>query len=328
MDAKGITEIVGRLVPRATLDRLGGMLEKAGVDMEPHVFSGFVIIACCGLAMAGMAMGLQTELGISLVLLCALASFLFLPVVAYAMLMLRVEARKNRVEEVLPDFLQLAAANVRAGMPIDQAMWHAARPEFGMLSNEIEVVAKRTFGGEPFAKTLDELASRFESRILKRSVSLIKQGLQSGGEMAEILENTAADVRNIQLLRKEIRAGLLMYVIFIVFASVLGAPFMYAVSYKLVSVLEGIWAQMPNVEAMKGKTLVVPTSPGIGADQFLVFAVVSVAITSVIASFIIATIQTGSKKNGVRYAPIFFVVSLLVFITAILVLNMFFAGMG
>ena len=82
------------------------------------------------------------------------------------------------------------------------------------------------------------LSMRFDSKALRRSISLIKQGIASGGEMAQILERTAEDSRAMQILAKEIYASLLMYVIFIVFAAAIGTPFLFAVSTKLISILE------------------------------------------------------------------------------------------
>src|SRR3989338_8223462 len=49
-------------------------------------------------------------------------------IIFYLAVDLRIYKRKLDVEEVLPDFLQLTASNINAGMTIDRALWYAVRP--------------------------------------------------------------------------------------------------------------------------------------------------------------------------------------------------------
>lgn len=317
------SDILGRFVPRNILRRLGDSLKMAGLEITPESFSGITIILCAFSALiastASATIGFPPYASV-LVSVSSVAAVLLL---AYLLILLRIESRKNQIESVLPDFLQIAASNVKAGMAIDQALWFAARPEFGLLSQEIELVAKRTYGGESFVQTLNRLSDRFSSQLLRRTVSLISHGISSGGEMAGILEDTSDDIRRIQLLKKEISANMLMYVIFITFASVIGAPFLYSVSYKLISVLDRIWEQMSGTSPLPQLGFLVPTSPGITPGQFFWFSFAAIIITSVIGSFIVSVIQTGSKKNGVKYIPLFGLAGIFVFLIIIALLDVF-----
>ena len=74
------------------------------------------------------------------------------------------------IEENLPDYLEFTSANLRAGMPIDRALWFAVRPRFGVLAKEIEDVAKRTLAGEDLHVALVDFAKKYDSQILLRSV--------------------------------------------------------------------------------------------------------------------------------------------------------------
>ncbi|VVB98166.1 Type II secretion system (T2SS), protein F [uncultured archaeon] len=330
MTVEDILKNVGRAVPHRYSISLERMLIYAGLERMPELLLGFMVLFA--VMLGALFFLLATQIGglsqyAFLVALCGLLVFPF----AYLYLTLRIDMRKQQVEAVLPDFLQLAAANVRAGMPVDQAMWQAARPEFGLLSQEITIVAKLTFGGEPFAQTLDKLGERFDSKNLQRTIRLIKQGLASGGEMADILEETAIDIRNGQIIRKEISATLLMYVIFIVFASTLGAPFLYAVSYKMINVLEKVWVQLPDLssgsaQVPTGATFLTPKAPTITSQQFLIFALIASFVTGFFASIIIAVIRVGSKKHFVRYFPLFLGIMAFAFFMIIVVLDSFFAG--
>lgn len=68
---------------------------------------------------------------------------------AYLFFMLVADSRANQIETVLPDALQLISANVRAGMTIDRAIWLSARPEFGVLEEEIKMVGAKTMEESP-----------------------------------------------------------------------------------------------------------------------------------------------------------------------------------
>ncbi len=336
-------EVIGRLFSRVQMKKLGSLLEAAGMDNAPEAFAGFVVIVCLLSSMLSyllfiiiepmrgflfkLSMFVSEDATVSSLpfftvlsmAALALSTTLVILLVTYVALLLKVDSRRRSVEEVLPDFLSLSSANVRAGMTIDQAMWYAAKPEFGILSEEVSIVAKKTFGGVPFNSAIDYLASRFNSKSLRRAVALIKQGLASGGQLADILERTAEDSRQMQLLQKEIAASLLMYVLFIVFASVLGTPFLFSIAGKLVAILESVMSKLPSDTQLSssGGGLMVPMAmggkAGISSSEFMLFTIFSSTITAIFCSLIIGVIYKGSKREGVPYIPFMIAGTMLVY---------------
>lgn len=338
MDATGFYETLGRLFSRSRTKQAGALLNSAGMRMAPEMFLGFLLTLCalCTLLVfllfAGIPLLRNEMLKLSYfllpsltastyvfpyalaLLLCAAVTCALVFIVAYTSLIMLADERKRQVEAVLPDFLLLASSNVRAGMTVDSALWHAAKPEFGLLSKEVENVSKQAFGGMPFSKALDLLASRFDSKALRRCIALIKQGMASGGEMAQILERTAEDSRSMQILSKEIYASLLMYVIFIVFAAAIGTPFLFAVSTKLITILEGVFASMPTITSAQSAAFIHPTAPSVSSSEFFLFTLACAIITSVFASLIIGVIQYGSKRQGIKYVPFLLGASIIIFL--------------
>ncbi|MEM4348039.1 MAG: type II secretion system F family protein [Candidatus Anstonellaceae archaeon] len=337
-------EMIGRAFSRSQMKKLGQLLESAGFNFIPEAFAGFLVVLSFILSLLSyvvfisyaptqgflfkISLLVSSELTVQhayfVMLLSALFSVAFavglLLLFVYVFLLLRAESRKKQVENVLPEFLSLAASNVRAGMTVDQALWYAAKPEFGILSEEVSIVAKKTFGGVPFNQSIDYLADRFRSKSIKRAVALIKQGIASGGEMAQILERTADDARQMQVIQKEIAASLLMYVIFIVFAGALGAPFLFAISGKLISILESVFATIPSVTSTSYQasysSFLAITPSTISSSDFFVFAILSCTITAIFSSLIIGVIATGNKKDGIAYIPFLLIASLVIFYIA------------
>lgn len=332
--------MVGRIFSREQTRQLGHMLEASGMDFVPEAFAGFVVILCAltsiityllfvGVAplrsvLFKLAIMIDSSLVVSspdfLTLFAALFSIALATgivcLIAYVSLLLMADERRRRVEDVLPEFLSLSAANVRAGMTIDQAMWYAAKPEFGILSDEVSTVAKKAFGGVPFNLAIDQLTERFNSKAIRRTVALIKQGIASGGKLADILERTADDTRQMATLRKEIATSLIMYVIFIVFAGAIGTPFLFAISGKLVALIEGVFLNinLSDVSAAGySGSFIMPQKPLITSSEFFIFTVLCCIMTAIFSSLIIGVISKGSKKDGMAYLPFLLIGSLVIF---------------
>lgn len=262
----GFYETVGRLFSRERIRATELMIRNAGYNQPAEAFVGFLVLVIALLSLLTFFLMMNYS-AIYSFLIAILGPTFYLPefaiwiltfivaviVVAFSVwilvwvfLLLQIEARKSAVEAVLPDFLSLISANVRSGMTVDQAMWYAAKPEFGILSIEVKSVIKSSFSGEPFEKALDRLSTRFNSKVLERTVLLVKQAMATGGEVAEILEITAEDAREVAIQRKDIASTLLVYVIFLVFASAFGTPFLFSVSNKLIVVLGMAFSSLPS----------------------------------------------------------------------------------
>ncbi len=303
-------------------------INTAGLHRSAEEFAGVLILVTLlgGLAatlfvlgsgqLSGSLQGVANSLirGFPYALL-ALIVFIVMLVLSYfgvivltmSVLAIQGDARRNSLETALPDFLLLVSANIKAGMPLDQAMYHAAKPEYGLMAIEVQDIIKRSFSGESLENSLDMLAERFDSRIFKRTILLIKQASATGGEVAAVLERTSQEVRNTLLIKKEVAASLILYEIFILFAAIAGTPFLFAVSGKLIEVFEktpvistipqstsGFAGQLPGI----GFTGVV-----ISSTEFFYFTILTILITSLFSSFIVGIIRKGTKNEGIKYFP-------------------------
>ncbi len=254
---------------------------------------------------------------------CFGISFWFIKLIAEATLSLRKDQRTHELEVLLPDFLLLVSANVKAGMTLDQSLWYAAKPEFGSLAKEVRGTIQQSFSGQNLDDALDELGTRFDSKIFTRTMSLLKQAIATGGEVTSVLERTSSDVRESVVLKREVAANLVLYEIFILFAAGAGAPFLLAVAGKLIEVFEKQKANFPAATASGGSFFGQFGGISGGAEiiikssEFFVFSLVTIAMTCLFSSFIVGVIKKGTKNEGIKYFPfllllgyaIFFLVS-------------------
>jgi archaeal flagellar protein FlaJ len=306
-----------RLISRSIVNLLNAELKLAGVKTDIDKFLQFVVIG--GIAFFVITpfflVALGTGAGIS-----AIAGFVAATVYeifVYAFLEFKIEQRKGFVETILPDYLQLAAANVRSGIALDKAMVLAARPEFGFFSEDVKDMNRELYSGVTLQASMISLGKKYRSLQLQHTVRMMVEGIQYGGGMTDLLNQIAKDIRNQQMVQKEISGQLFMYTIFIAFAALIGAPVLYALTSEMIAVTNTVWAgiirENPGGLPTAGVSFLRPSPPKISIAAYYNFAISAVVLISGFGAFIVSAISTGSVFKGLRFLPAFLLIGLTVF---------------
>ncbi len=316
-------------------------LEKAGLDVKEGKVAKLLFNACILINLLVSAyiiyfFAIKTEAGIFyiLIMMALVWVVIFIAVIFlvwllfYLMLDFRIFRRKMTIEEVLADFLQLTSANIRAGMPIDRALWFSVRPRFGVLAKEVEIVAKETMSGKELEKALTDFSRKYDSTLLSRSINLLIEGIRAGGEVGDLLNKISANISESRLMKKEMAANVTTYVIFITFATVVAAPVLFALSKQLLVIINSLVTSMerPAGAAVGGLSTAFSTLAIQPAD-FQLFAITMLTITAFFSASIIAIIKKGSIKGGFKYIPTFMVVAITIFYIADMILSNVLGGM-
>ena len=336
-------ELIGRNFPEEIKEKAKKLLEMTGSNANPYVFlsllSIFLVLLFISsfLFFSSTGKGMIKELALSLstthtalveVLLNIIFStiitltFLFLIISYYEMV---ADIRKNAIESILPDFLTLVSSNIRSGMTLEQALWQAAKPEFGVLAKEVKETIKASFSGEPVDKALDKLANKFNSDLLKRALEILKQSLYTGGEITKVLEKVSEEANQIILLRKEMKSNLIIYVIFLFFAAAIGIPFLLSVSYRMLIILTNTMSNIPSTPSMAGIAL---SPPPFTPKEFYFFSLIVIIISNITTAFLIGATYSGKKTDGIKYLPTMLILSFIVFFLADAILKGFFSTLG
>ncbi len=312
---------------KSLIDILGEQLTKIGIEESPRVFNTRMLrytgIGALLLSITVLIFIIVNDKPLStffiflffiwtivfgaLYLLISFAVLFYFDMIMYR--------RVKQIEEALPDFLQLTAANISAGMTIDRALWYAVRPKFGILAKEMEHVAKSTLTGEDLEVALVALSKKYDSRLLRESVNLIVAGINSGGEMADLLNKIASNIKDTELMRKEISANVTTYVIFIGAATIFAAPILFALSTELLIIIKEITSKI-SIDHSAGLSSLFTfnfSGDSIAVDSFRRFAILILCISSFFSAAIISVIRTGTVKAGLKSVPIFIAVSLILY---------------
>ncbi|MFH1750404.1 MAG: type II secretion system F family protein [Candidatus Micrarchaeota archaeon] len=334
---------LSQLLPAALLSRIEHLMLQAGFgNIDPRKYAGFMLLFSL---VASIIIGFVLNQFFPYSPIIAIGGAVgFLAVIGgifYFALYFTAETRARKVEEILPEVLKIIAANIRAGLTVENAIWSVSKPEYGVLGEEIKKVSVSTYAGRPIGDAMIEMTRRVDSKLLERAVKLLVDGIRLGGEVANLLDEVALTVKSTKALKKEIRNATLTYVIFIIFSSVIVAPLLFALSLYYSETSNRIAEQQSskvNPSTLKGSSALGGSSPlssfavraktpdSITAEDIKIFAISAISITALFSSLLIGLIQHGKAIRGVKLVPVFVIVAVSIFLVAHEVLVQAFKG--
>lgn len=163
------------------------------------VADSLLIGLCLALGMVGLSLGLGGGVGLGLVL-----AWLALMAGAAYLQYQRV-LRLVRINAQLPDALDLIARAMQAGHAFTSALLLAAREGKPPLSTELRAVFDEINFGIDTRQALHGLAGRVASEDVRFFVVSVLIQSETGGNLAEILKNTARLIRERQKIAGVIR---------------------------------------------------------------------------------------------------------------------------
>ncbi len=328
-------------VPKKIRPDLRSYLFKAGITSEPYGFFGFLFYFALLVTVMLYFMFFYTTLqsmGETLGMINSIVLQFFGTAIIFAAMMftiigviimfiyvymdIRIFNRTRRMEEILPDFLEVVSSNLKGGMSFEKALWMAINPKFGVLANEIALAAKKVMTGQDVDIALTEFSLKYDSPMLKRSMNLIISQIQSGGEISDIIDRVVIDLKKTKALKEEMSASVLTYMIFIAAIVVVISPVLFALSYALLNVIQSVTsllgASMGNVSTSMPLSF---SDVAIDPESFVFpFSFIAIGITAVGSSMIVSIIEKGNIKGGIKYIPMFVISSLVIYWIAVKVM--------
>jgi flagellar protein FlaJ len=120
--------------------------------------------------------------------------------------------RVRKINERFPDFVRDLAESRRAGMTFTKAIMYSSKGDYGVLTPEIQKIARQISWGSSVENALSAFSKRVNTKLIKRTISLIIESSRSGGNVADVLDAASKDAKEIRLIDSERRASMLSYV--------------------------------------------------------------------------------------------------------------------
>jgi len=309
-----------RLLPSGYRGWVSKYITYADISISPEIYVGFSLLYGICLAFAGLFLFILGILPNKFLIPISASIFISFEVIMHGILVVISDNRTKVVEEIIPDALRLISANIRSGLTIDKALLVSARSEFGPLEKEIRSAAKGTLSGESIENALKKIADKFNSKILSRSMELLVEGIMRGGDVPKLLDSLGEDIRQIRILKKEVSALVMVYAIFIFFASSVGAPVLYAVSGHLVNTMTEIGSTIDvkqSFGALGGKLPLSSFKSVEITPEFLdMYSLLAMSVISIFGGILIGLIQEGRESAGLKFTPFLLIISLTIYFVA------------
>nr|WSW67105.1 type II secretion system F family protein [Streptomyces sp. NBC_00995] len=106
-----------------------------------------------------------------------------------------VRARKDHIERTLPDFLDVLAVVVSAGLGFRQALERVAEKYEGPWADELRITLRQMDMGVSRRQAFEELRKRNDSEQVAMFVTTLQQGEELGAPIVETLIQIANDMR-------------------------------------------------------------------------------------------------------------------------------------
>ncbi|KRC61914.1 hypothetical protein ASE14_14110 [Agromyces sp. Root81] len=177
-------------------------LELAGVKSEPSQFLVFVGSAAAVAALLGALLGLVNGTSILLAVLLAALT----PIVAKITVIMRTSRRRAKFAEQVDDAVQLIAGGLRAGHGLSRAVGAVANDAEAPMSEELIRVVNETRLGRSLADSLAVTAQRMKSDDFEWVAQAIAINLETGGNLAEVLDQVGKTIRERNQIRGQVKA--------------------------------------------------------------------------------------------------------------------------
>lgn len=282
-----------------------------------------------GLALAILIGGITYFFNRELLVAVVVFALVFIMFFGYLLIRRRLihAADVKKMEDVFPDFIGLMASNLRAGMTIDRALLMSSRKEFAPLDKQIVLLGKDIVTGKEINKALEDMGKRIGSQKIIRTIRLIISGIKSGGNLAVLLEETAQNMRERGFVEKRAASNVLMYVIFIFFASAIGGPVLFGLSTILVEVMSKLVEGLPSEGTVSNIPFAL-TSVNISLTFVIYFSLIFITVTNFLGSLVLGLVSKGKERDGLKYTLPMILLGIGVFILSRVILSRYFADLN
>lgn len=220
---KRIEDIAGRNLTGPSVNRLATLEKVFGEDgrgeMQRQLMeAGWYTVTpaqmgarLVGGAIIGAIVGILTILlKHQFSLLLGLSALVLTMVGAYApifWLNRAISNRKFEVQRSLPDFLDMVAATVQAGLSVNAALAYAVHAAPGALGEEVKEALSEMRLGRNRAESLRSMTTRVNQPELTTTMMAVTQAERLGSNLSNVLNELAEDVRDRRIMLVEEQAA-------------------------------------------------------------------------------------------------------------------------
>lgn len=223
--------------------------------------------------------------------------------------LLRENRRHREIELQFLEFMRSLTESVKSGISIPKSIIHVAKKDYLLLNPFVRKLSNQIESGIPTRRALQIFAADTNNTIIKRSISIIVEAEQSGGDISDILTAVVDSVVNVKRIKEERKSSAYSqiiqgYIVFYIFIVI-----MLTMQLWLFPKLIGLSS---NLQAgLAGSNLLGST----GAFNMDATFFSLIMIQGFFAGIMIGKFSDGSVKQGLLHSLILMVTSALLITT-------------
>ncbi len=227
-------------------------------------------------------------------------------------------SRQREIEEKFLEFVRSITSNVKAGTPIPKATIESSESNYGALNPYIKKLRHQLEWGIPFREALIRFSKNTRNKVITRSVTIIIEAEQSGGNIQDVLEGVTSSVVQIKKIRDERRANSFSqiiqgYLVFFIFIAIMIVLQIFLLP-QLADVSGDVFSGVTYTGGVTNADLDSDTLPvSINFENIFIFLIL---IQGLFAGLMVGKFSEGSIKYGVRHSFILMLVGYLAFTLA------------
>jgi archaeal flagellar protein FlaJ len=224
-------------------------------------------------------------------------------------------SRQREIEEKFLEFVRSITSNVKAGTPIPKATIESSESNYGALNPYIKKLRHQLEWGIPFREALIRFSKNTRNKVITRSVTIIIEAEQSGGNIQDVLEGVTSSVVQIKKIRDERRANSFSqiiqgYLVFFIFIAIMIVLQIFLLP-QLADVSGDVFSGVTYTGGVTSGDLDSETLPvSINFENIFIFLIL---IQGLFAGLMVGKFSEGSIKYGVRHSFILMLVGYLAF---------------
>lgn len=219
--------------------------------------------------------------------------------------------RQKEMEDQFLEFNRNLVASINSGIPIPRAILNVGNADYKSLSPYVKKLAYQIEWGIPINEALKTFAGDTGNKIISRSMSIIIEAEESGGDIGSVLGSVSESVQVIKKMKAERKSTAFSqivqgYIVFFIFISI-----MLILQIKLFTQISALGQQFRTAGFNVGGVMT-GASESISLDRPFFFLVI---VQGIFTGLMIGKFSEGSLKTGLFHALIITIISVLIITT-------------
>ena len=210
----------------------------------------------------------------------------------------------RKIDERFPDFIRDLAESRRAGMTFTRAIMYSSKGNYGVLTEEIRKISRQISWGSSVEDALRAFSKRINTKLVKRTISLIIEASRSGGNVADVLDAASKNARELKLIDSERRTNMMAYVAVVYVGMMVFLLIIVILSKTLIPNMLG--TKMSGDIGMGGSSNI---SPGTVTLMFFTANLVQSGFMGIVTD----VFEEGNVISGVKHVFIMLLITWVVF---------------